>query len=109
MIFKTLLKYKIFEYCLEAIVTRISFNFPKYIGVKVNNRYRRIEHYCIRDGIRKKTFCYYNCNIISINKFNQIEFYYKEVFSYRSNKFISHGGNSPSQCCGYIENFVFTV
>lgn len=99
-----------FEYCLEVLINRISLNFPKYVDIKVGDCYGRIDYYetNIKDKSLNKIYSYYNCKILHIGKYNNCLFTYDDVYSFRSNKFINHGGCvQPSQCYGYIGNFLF--
>ena len=71
MILKTLLKYKIFEWCLDTIFNKIKLNFSKveikgilHTGDRVNNiKYRMYDEY----GNLSNIYEYYDCTILRVD------------------------------------------
>ena len=98
MILKILLKYKIFEWCLDTLFDKIKLNFNKYpSGIKIGDYYETIEYHSINDsGDMEIIYRFYNCKIISINSQNNenVKFSYQKCKSYPSLEVSLHYGIS---------------
>lgn len=99
MIFKTLVKYKIFEWCLETLFEKIIVNFSKVIsksGIGVGDHFSKIKYYSLDeyDNIGE-VYRYYDCKILSINT-NIIKFNYMRVRE--SPEYIMREGYGISSC-----------
>lgn len=106
MIIKTLLKYKIFEYCLDTIFDKISVNFSQVkSGIpKKGDKFFKIDLYH-----RDQRMTHYNCTILDVYYLGLasdwlITFDYTETHFHTISSVI--GGHAISAY--YLGNLVFT-
>lgn len=75
MIFKSVLKYKIFEWCLDALVNKLLTNFnqlPTGSEIKVENLTKDMRLSRIEIGTRSVSMIYYGCNIVYFNHIGEM-------------------------------------
>lgn len=106
MIFKTLLKYKIFEWCMDTLFEKIVVNFSRVITgteMRIGEHFSEIIYYCFDEYKNlNEVYRYYDCKILTINK-SIIKFNYMRIRE--SPLYKMYEGYGISAC--YIDSLEF--